>query len=380
MERSLLYLGVLTSGVLLGVFFLKAQPAFSGEAKPTWKAEWERTLAAVRKEGRLDIYLSSSLNPVVKQFNKAYPQIKTVTRMSMWFQEAQRVMTERRAGKYLLDLFTTGPTTLYQVFYQAKVLDPIPPTLILPEVKDRSKWFEGKHSYVDSEGKFIFSFEGTAQDYVHYNVNLVKRGEITSYRNLLKPKWRGELVVEDPMIPGIVSHGTRFMYNNPELGPSYLTRLFSETNIRVTRDRRQRLDWLANGKYSVCLFCYGVRTAKAQGLPVDTVRPYGLEEGASIVPILGNIVLLNRAPHPNAAKVFINWFLSREGQMAYQKSRLLARPGADSLRIDIPKDDVPIENRRKLGGKYLRSVRPEWMDLTPARKVIKRAMSQAQRR
>ena len=182
------------------------------------------------------------------------------------------------------------------------------------------------------------------------------------------------------MIPGIVSHGTRFMYNSPELGPAFLTRLFSETNIRVTWDRRQRLDWLANGKYSVCLFCYGVRTAKVQGLPVDTVGPYSLEEGASIVPILGNIVLMNRAPHPNAAKVFINWFLSREVQMAYQKSRMLARSGADSLRIDIPKDDVPIENRRKLGGKYLRSVRPEWMDLTPARKVIKRAISQAQSR
>ena len=146
-----------------------------------WQTEWKKTLAAAKKEGRLDIYLSSSLHPVVKQFNKAYPEVKTVTRMSMWFQEAQRGMTERRAGKYLLDLFTTGPTTLYQVFYRAKVLDPIPPTLILPEVTDQSKWFEGKHSYVDSEGKFIFSFEGTAQDYVHYNINLVKQGEIRSY-------------------------------------------------------------------------------------------------------------------------------------------------------------------------------------------------------
>lgn len=180
------------------------------------------------------------------------------------------------------------------------------------------------------------------------------------------------------MIPGIVSHGTRFIYNNPELGPRYLTRLFSETDITITRNRRQRLDWLANGRFSICLFCYSVRTAKDQGLPVDTIEPYGLKEGASIVPIQGNLVLMNRAPHPNAAKVYINWLLSREGQLAYQRSRLLAKSGADSLRIDIPKNDVPLENRRKKGGKYLRSVRPEWMDLTPARKLIKKAMSQAQ--
>jgi len=349
-------------------------------AQTSWQAEWEKTVKAAKKEGRLVLYAGASPEYVLQQFQKSYPEIKIVSRNAMWFQEAQRAMTERRAGKYLLDVFVTGPTTLYQVFYRAKALEPIPPALILPEVKDQSKWFEGKHSYVDVEGQYIMSFEGTAQDYVHYNTNLVKRGEITAYSDLLKPEWRGKVVVEDPMIPGIVSHGTRFLYNNPELGPRYLTRLFSETNITITRNRRQRLDWLANGKFSVCLFCYGVLTAKAQGLPVDTIDPYGLKEGASIVPIQGNIVLIDRAPHPNAARVYLNWLLSREGQLAYQKSRLMAKSGADSLRIDISKDDVPRANRRRTSGKNLRSVRPEWMDLTPARNVIKKAMRQAKKR
>jgi len=51
--------------------------------------------------------------------------------------------------------------------------------------------------------------------------------------------------------------------------------------------------------------------------------------------------LLNRAPHPNGAKVFVNWLLSRDAQSLIQKT-----DGSDSLRIDIPKDSVLPENRR----------------------------------
>ena len=65
------------------------------------------------------------------------------------------------------------------------------------------------------------------------------------------------------------------------------------------------------------------------------------------------IVLINRAPHPNAAKVFINWYLSRPGQMVWQhvmnKKEVEA---SDSMRVDIPKEDVLAEARRVEGKKY----------------------------
>ena len=60
-------------------------------------------------------------------------------------------MAERRAEKYLADLYVNGMTTGYNVFYKAKALDPIPPQLVLPEVTDASKWWRGKLHYVDPE-------------------------------------------------------------------------------------------------------------------------------------------------------------------------------------------------------------------------------------
>jgi hypothetical protein len=54
------------------------------------------------------------------------------------------------------------------------------------------------------------------------------------------------------------------------------------------------------------------------------------------------------APHPNGAKVFVIWLLSRDAQMLIQKA-----DGSDSLRIDIPKDSVLAENRRQPGADYL---------------------------
>ena len=80
---------------------------------------------------------------------------------------------------------------------------------------------------------------------------------------------------------------------------------------------------------------------------------------------------MNGAPHPNAARVFINWLLSREGQITAQ--RALAAYGSDaldSLRIDIPKDDVPPNNRRVEGVQYINLQDPSRLDMRPIYRMI----------
>jgi iron(III) transport system substrate-binding protein len=340
-----------------------------------WKREWEKTLQGAKREGQVVIYDNVSNDRVYQEFQKKYPDLKLVTIIARGDQLGPRIMAERRAEKHLADVYLGGPTTSYVLLYLGKALDPIRPILILPEVVDESKWFEGRHHYVDPEGQYIFLFEGTAIPYIHYNTAFVKRDEISSYWELLSPKWKGRMVSFDPMVAGIVSHGIRFMYHNAELGPKFLTRLFSEMDLTILRDARQMVNGLAQSKFSLCLFCYDIEEAKRQGLPVETIGPYSLKEGASVVPIIGSTALMNRAPHPNAAKIFMNWFLSREGQMAYQKSRLAALSGGDSLRIDIPKDDVPPESRRRTRGKYLMLNRPEWFDVRPIRDLIREAQA-----
>jgi len=88
----------------------------------------------------------------------------------------------------------------------------------------------------------------------------------------------------------------------------------------------------------------------------------------------GTLGIPTHAPHPNAAKVFVNWLLSREGQIALQK---LGRPDAhNSRRIDIPKDDVDPYNRLEEGKKYFDLARPEYQDLTQIFKLVKEVLPQ----
>jgi len=171
----------------------------------------------------------------------------------------------------------------------------------------------------------------------------------------------------------------RFFYLHPAIGPTFIKKLFGEMDVTLFRDFRQSIDWLANGKASLCFFCADTDKAKLQGLPVEEF--VNLKEGAPLVTQYGTLALLNRAPHANAAKVFINWFLSRDGQIALQKS--LARSGAetaDSLRIDIPKDDVQPQNRRVPGVNYLDlDSQVEWTEMKPVLAIFEEALANAEK-
>jgi iron(III) transport system substrate-binding protein len=355
--------------------------AATAAEKAPWQAEWEKIVAAAKKEARLDL-LTSPSPTYLEDFSKAFPEIKaTDLALAGGSQARLKVLAERRAGKYLADVDVGGPDTPISILHPAKALDPLKPLLLLPEVTDTAKWFERKHQYIDPEGQHIFLFEGSAQAYVAYNTDAVKPDDIRSYWDLLNPKWKGKIVAQDPRFPGTVSQAMRFFFYHPELGPKYLRRLLTETDLVISRDNRQMIDWVAGGKYAFCLFCRTTEVYQAmkQGLPFKLVGTYDLKEGASIVPITGAIGFFNRAPHPNAARLFINWFLSREGQIAYQKSKV-GFGGADSLRVDISKDDVPPEARRQPQGKYLMINKPEWFDMAPILSLVKEALGEAKQK
>jgi len=350
--------------------------ATAGEQGSAWQAKWERTLQAAKKEGAVVLYGSSSFELLFAEFQKKYPDISVKGFFARGRGVALRMMTERRGAKYLADLYVNGMTTGYNVLYKGKVVDPIKPTFILPEVVDPSNWWRGKHHFVDSERKYLLVFNGASRVDVAYNRNLVNPKEFKSYWDFLKPKWKGKIVSLDPN-QGAAGTSLRFLYYSSLLGREFLGRLLTETDITISRDSRQMGDWVASGKMAFAILNsigrMDIDDAKKQGLPVDWFGPRDLKEGAAITAGSGGVALINRAPHPNAAKVAINWLLSREGQMAYQRISALTGVGADSLRIDIPKDVVPKGSRRVDGkeSKYPQTDRAEWMDMDPIRKFIK---------
>jgi len=348
----------------------------AAEAKPEWQVEYEKTVEAAKREGKLSVYFwqGGNLEKVILAFQKKFPEIQITTVGGRGSKFVVRLTSEQRAGKYLADVCMCGVTSPYEVLLkQAKALDPIKSAFLLPEVVDQSKWWEGRHHFQDPEGQYIFAFWGRpSATRVSYNSSLVDPRDFKSYWDILNPKWKGRIVAIDP---NESAGGWRALYYKPSVGPEFLKKLFADLDITPTREDRQAADWLATGKFALGLFVTGVPEAKAQGLPVDEFKdanfkePPSLDTGAN-----GTIVLLKQAPHPNAAKVFINWFLSREGQSLYQETMNTRFDYVESMREDISKESVPAEYRRRKGVKYINMFVPEHMDPAPMLKLYKDTM------
>jgi len=372
----LLPLGLLLAGMICA--WVDPVAAADAGVAPAWEAEWNRTVKAAEQEGQLVLYSLTEVGEAISNtgFTKKYPKIKINVVAARGGEHISRIMAERRAGKYLADIGNLGNTSPYTL-YQSKVLDPIASAFILPEVKDESKWWQGKQQFIDPEGKYILVYVGAPLFLLGYNTKLVNPAGFRSYWDLLDGKWKGKIAAFDPKAGGFAATRDRFFFHNPELGPQFLRRLYSEMALTLYARYPQGEDWLASGKYSLCLCRHqSISEAKSQGLPVDLMEPGQFKEGVGVESRAKTLVLMNQPPHANAAKVFLNWFLSREGQSDFQKSaaKYLDAGAEGSLRTDIPKDDIPPRNRLNPGVKYLPQWNPDYFDMKPIAKVIGEAL------
>jgi hypothetical protein len=115
--------------------FLPQSLVLAAELKPAWQVDWDKTVKAAEQERELVIYMTQAFEPVFREtFQKKYPKIKVTTVTGRGPELSQRVMSERRAGKYIADLYISGNITPLTVFYRAKILEPIKPLLVLPRL------------------------------------------------------------------------------------------------------------------------------------------------------------------------------------------------------------------------------------------------------
>ena len=139
-------------------------------AQSNWKGEWEKTLKATEVEGHLTLYgCCYEYDRILEGFKKKHPKIKVTTVLGTGNQLSSRILAERRCD--LPDVFSAGANTIHDVLYKARALDLFRPTLILPEVLDPSKSYDGEHRYIDPEKRYIFAFVANSQSgQVSYNV------------------------------------------------------------------------------------------------------------------------------------------------------------------------------------------------------------------
>lgn len=303
-----------------------------------WQVQWERTVEGAKREGKVSV-----IGPVgpdrrdvlVQPFEKKYG-ITVDYLADRGSGIAPRVTSERGAGQYLWDVMVHGTPIGLVSLIPGGMIDPMEPALILPEVKEPKNWRGGALEFVDPGRRFLVmapSQRGT----LFINPTAVKPDEIKSYKDLLDPKWKGKIVMDDPRNVGPGQATFTFFYLHPDLGPDFIRALAKQEPLAL-RDFGQELDSIIKGKHLVLI---GVSDIIAEermkkGLPVAILEPRKLKEGSDINPGAGGLALFNRAPHPNAAKVYINWLLTKDGQTGFARVN-----GYISGRLDVPTDHSP---------------------------------------
>jgi len=315
--------------VLIGFVFSGATAA---------AGEWDQVLEAAKKEGWLAVAHGGNAGPDVRRlytegFMKEFPEIKVNMTVAGGRSIAPRMLMEQRVGKHLWDLYMGGTTTALGFLIPAGLLDDIRPALALPEVMDLKKWFGGQLEFADDAGKYNLVFGGRLVAPFVVNTKLANPAEIRSYWDLLDPKWKGKMVMQDPRSPGNGLAMATHWYFTPALGKKFMSEIFTKQDVKVTRDSRQLLEWVARGDYHIGLAYSSsiYEGLKGQGLPMDVQTADNMKEGSYLTSGVAGVGLVASAPHPNAAKVFINWLLNRKTQTEWSKAS-----GNWSRRLDVP--------------------------------------------
>lgn len=330
--------GQKTQGILIGLLLLASLLFHGGlhAAQPpaNWKADWDTVQRAAEKEAKLVIYGppgSDQQKLYTDVFQHAFPKIRVNYTPGRISEIISRIMAEQRAGMRQADLVLGGTDILLGTLKDKNLLQPIRPALTLPEVLDSNAWFKGKLWFADGEDKFVAMWRAVPYTAACINTNLVKPTELKSYWDLLQPKWKGKIVSQDLRI-GSARNQMYTIYSRKDLGPDYLKKLYGEMEVILSRNLPQIADWVAGGKYTIAIGGVECDDLAVKGLPVVPIHFEGIAAvGAGTDPASW----LTSSPNVNAAKVFMNWILSRDGQNQFQK---LTRE--NSLRVDIPKDGI----------------------------------------
>lgn len=313
-----------------------APEAKSPDAGAAWQDEWNRLVAAAKGEGKLTVHFTgvgTGYAKLADAFRDAFPGIEaefgTLGTASLFLPKFWR---EREAGVYSYDVVTVQAAYGIPELRDKKALVPIRPQITHPDVLDTAKWVKGfEAGFVDAEKRWGYSGGWGERILLYRNTDLVKDGEVTTAKDLLNPKWKGKIAWLDP------AHGGTFWQVSIlrlTQGEEFVTALFTEQQPQwVGRDDRVLTEAILRGRYAIGYSREAILADfRANGLG-NNVQPLRLSD-ARLAALDAPLWMPEKPPHPNAAKLFVNWLLSQQGNSAYSRLNFV-----NSRRTDVPPVD-----------------------------------------
>src|SRR5262245_39803643 len=302
---------------IAGVVALTASTARAWAATP---GEWEQTVAAAKKEGKVAIntFTGQAYGRILKLFARAYPEIKVDHSSLEPVDFSPRIINERKAGVYTWDVATMPTSTALQVLKPAGVFDPVRPAIIAPEARSDASWRGGfEAGFLDKDKRLAYAFTLVRSVGLFVNADKVAVAELKSFSDLLGPQWKGKIAISDPRVIG--STFWPLTIARLKIGDGIMKQPLVDPDPVLSRDRNQLTEFMVRGRYPIAI---GLNALALQDFQANGV---GKNITTHLVPEIdyqasGSLVwLINRAPHPNAARVLINWLLTKDAQVAWAR-------------------------------------------------------------
>ena len=256
---------------------------------------------AAKREGRVVWYTAfaspRSHETVIKGFEQKYGiKVDLLAMRGGEFEE--RIRTEQAAGRFLGDVAQLGEASAKR-FAEIGLSQPH------GGVPNAARMIDGQPADATTMGSIINAFGMTV------NTNLVPPAdEPKSWRDLLSPKWKGKILSDDMRVTGGGFAMFCALMQAPGLGEEF-HRALAKQDITFTRDVGQGERRVARGEYSIWIPQHSGNVGGLQGLPIRVIAP---AEGVAYTRL--DFSMLRGAPHPDAARLFMNYYLSEDVQLA----------------------------------------------------------------
>jgi len=294
------------------VFFLLLWLASAATSALT--ATNDALIDAAKREGELVYYASMNLaeaNAIIGEFEKRYPFIKVKLHRTGSEKLLTRVLTEFRAKKIFADIIQTVEFSMH-IFNRSGVLArylPLSNALYGKDFKQEGFWTTVYYNaYVSA-----------------YNTRLVTRAQVAkTYDDLLDSKWKGKLLMEGTKADWFAG---MLQILGAERGMKFMRELAKQQpSPREGHELLAQLVVAGEGVYDINIPVSSVERMKERGAPIDWIAL------GPVPAIMVGAGIATGAPHPNAAKLFLEFVLSRDGQ------RLMQTPGRHIARGDLVKE------------------------------------------
>ena len=305
--------------VLLALACITATPARAADAA---------LIEAAKKEGKVVWYttliVNQAIRPLKEAFEKAYPGIELQYARADEAPTAAKILAEAQAGRVQADIFD-GISNMVPLKRAGLVVPHGSPTAgkIPADLKDREGYWISILLYVFSPG---------------INTTLVSKEQAPkTYQDLLDPRWRGKMAWNPGSIAGALGFvGATLTSMGDARGMDYLKALSAQRIVNIEASSRAILDQVIAGEYPIGLMMFNHHTviSAQKGAPSDWIK-------MEPVPVaLDAVAILKDAPHPNAAKLLVDFLTSEDGQHVLQKADYLpAMPSVPAMKPGLRPED-----------------------------------------